>query len=127
MIPGSPTEAWEADNFLALDKSNEHAGMAYAPSDFIITIVGNQLLYKGLWLEHAIVLQALVPLIKDFPNDGNTSSHLKLIILAGDSNINYSMAVEVKNLAIPRFFIHSFTLHTQEKKIFKFATLFWGR
>lgn len=105
VIPGSPIEAWEADNFMALDKSNIRSGMDYGPNDFIIVIVGNQLLYKGLWLEHALVLQALLALVKDFPEDGhsNSSSLLKLIILSGDSSSNYSKAVETiaTNLRYP--------------------------
>lgn len=105
VIPGSPTEAWEADNFIALDKSNIRSSMDYGPNDFIIVILGNQLLYKGLWLEHALVLQALLPILKDFPEDGNSSSLLKLIILSGDSSSNYSKAVEVKQFSLILVFL----------------------
>ncbi|KAA8516117.1 hypothetical protein F0562_019296 [Nyssa sinensis] len=81
VIPGSPVEAWEADNFMVLYGDN-----------------------LRLWLEHALILQALSPLFTDFPFDTNSSSHLKIIILSGDSTGNYSVAVEAiaLNLRYPR-------------------------
>nr|GME17197.1 Phosphatidyl-myo-inositol mannosyltransferase [Ipomoea batatas] len=91
---GSATEAWEADNFIASNKDGLRAKMEYEPDDFIIAIVGSQLLYKGLWLEHALALQALLPIIQGFQKDGNSIS-FKIIVLAGSSNSNYSMVVEV--------------------------------
>lgn len=96
---GSATEAWEADNFMALNKDSLRTKMEYEPDDFIIAIVGSQLLYKGLWLEHALVLQALLPIMERFQRDGNLSSHFKIIVLAGSSNSNYSMVVEVKQIS----------------------------
>nr|GMC69120.1 uncharacterized protein LOC109185220 isoform X1 [Ipomoea batatas] len=90
---GSATEAWEADNFIASNKDGLRAKMEYEPDDFIIAIVGSQLLYKGLWLEHALALQALLPIIQGFQKDGNSIS-FKIIVLAGSSNSNYSMVVE---------------------------------
>lgn len=96
MIPGSTTEVWEADNFLASHKDSYRTKMGYGSEDFIIAIVGSQLLYKGLWLEQALVLQALLPIIPHLENDGNSNSHFRIIVIAGGSNSNYSMAVEVK-------------------------------
>ncbi|XP_031111693.1 uncharacterized protein LOC116015682 isoform X2 [Ipomoea triloba] len=96
---GSATEAWEADNFMASNKDGLRAKMEYEPDDFIIAIVGSQLLYKGLWLEHALVLQALLPIIQGFQKDGNSIS-FKIIVLAGSSNSNYSMVVETIALTL---------------------------
>ncbi|KAL3517234.1 hypothetical protein ACH5RR_024136 [Cinchona calisaya] len=93
VIPGSPEEAWDADN-LAFEKSDLHLQMNNRPNNFIIVIVGSQLLYKGLWLEHAFVLQALLPLLENFQSERNTDTHLKFVVLAGDSNSNYSVVVE---------------------------------
>lgn len=92
VIPGSPTEIWEADNFMSSPKENLHVNMDIGPHDFVIAIVGSQILYRGLWVEHSLVLQALLPLLADFPS---ASSCLKIIILSGDLTGNYSASVEV--------------------------------
>ncbi|PSS24241.1 Phosphatidyl-myo-inositol mannosyltransferase [Actinidia chinensis var. chinensis] len=107
VIPGSPAEAWEADNFMVSYKDKLRVNMDYGPDDFVVVIVGSQLLYRGLWLEHAFVLKALLPLSEDFPSDKNSNSHLKIIILSGDSTTNYSVVVETIaiNLSYPRNFV----------------------
>ncbi|OAY62221.1 uncharacterized protein LOC110614988 isoform X2 [Manihot esculenta] len=104
VIPGSPAQAWEADALVALYKDNVRVKMGYGPDDIIITIVGSQFLYRGLWLEHALILQALLPLFSKFPFDDNSISRLKIIVLSGNSTSNYTMAVEAiaVNLHYPR-------------------------
>lgn len=92
VIPGSPAEIWEADNFMSLPKENLRVNMDIGPHDFVIAIVGSQILYRGLWVEHSLVLQALLPLLADFPS---ANSRLKIIILSGDLTGNYSASVEV--------------------------------
>ncbi|KAG8391895.1 hypothetical protein BUALT_Bualt01G0234500 [Buddleja alternifolia] len=91
VIPGSPAEAWNANKLTASHKDNLSLKKGHGPDDFVIAVVGSQLLYKGLWLEHAFVLQALYPLLNDF---SSSSSRLKITILAGDSASNYSTVVE---------------------------------
>jgi hypothetical protein len=95
VIPGSPAEVWEADTTMALYNDDIRVKMGYEPTDIVIAVVGSQFLYRGLWLEHALVLKALLPLLQDFPLDSNSISHLKIIVLSGDSTGNYSAAVEV--------------------------------
>lgn len=96
VIPGSPKEAWEVDTFMAASSDNSQAKMGYAPEDFVIVVVGSQLLYKGLWLEQALVLQALLPVFPELTNDGNSNSRFKIVVLTESANTNYSVAVEVK-------------------------------
>ncbi|PIN26547.1 hypothetical protein CDL12_00683 [Handroanthus impetiginosus] len=100
VIPGSPAEAWKANKLVASNEDNLRLKMNYGPDDFVIAIVGSQLLYRGLWLEHAIVLQALHPVLRDF---SSSSSRLKIVVLAGDFTSNYSIAVETvaRNLKYP--------------------------
>lgn len=103
VIPGSPKEAWEVDTFMAVSNDNLRAKMDYAPEDFVIVVVGSQLLYKGLWLEQALVLQALLPVFPELTNDGNSNSRFKIVVLTEGSNTNYSVAVEAiaRNLRYP--------------------------
>ncbi|KAJ6686492.1 GLYCOSYL TRANSFERASE FAMILY 1 PROTEIN [Salix purpurea] len=104
VIPGSPAEVWEADTAKALYNDDIRAKMGYEPTDIVVAVVGSQFLYRGLWLEQALVLKALLPLLQDFPLDSNSNSHLKIIVLRGDSTGNYSAAVEAiaVNLSYPR-------------------------
>lgn len=95
VIPGSPAEAWKTETLMESEKDYLRAKMGYGHEDIVITIVGNELLYRGLWLEHSIVLQALFPLLEDFSSDENSFSHIKIIVLSGDPTSNYSSAVEV--------------------------------
>lgn len=95
VISGSPAEALEINDFKDVRTDNLRLGMGYRNNDFIIAIVGSQFLYRGLWLEHALVLKALLPLFSEFPVDKDSNSRLKIIILSEDSTSNYTVAVEV--------------------------------
>ncbi|XP_057980829.1 uncharacterized protein LOC131166364 [Malania oleifera] len=124
VIPGSPAEAWEADNFVALQK-DLHVKMSSGPDDFVIAIVGSQFLYRGLWLEHALILQALMPLLSDLSSDNNSNYHLKIIILSGDSTSNYSMAVEAITLSLgyPRGIVKHFSVDGDADSILSMVDL----
>ncbi|KAF5744402.1 hypothetical protein HS088_TW08G01007 [Tripterygium wilfordii] len=90
VIPGSPAEAWEAENMMASYKDNLRVKMGYGPDDIVIAVVGSEFLYRGLWLEHALVLQSLVRL---YAVD-NLTSNLKILVLSGHSTNNHSAVVE---------------------------------
>ncbi|XP_030548052.1 uncharacterized protein LOC115753546 [Rhodamnia argentea] len=102
VIPGSPAEAWETNPMMASYKDNIQDNLDLGPKDIMIAIVGSQFLYKGLWLEHALILESMLPLLADFPTDKDSNSHLKIIILSGSLG-NYSVAVEAiaHNLRYP--------------------------
>ncbi|XP_031278478.1 uncharacterized protein LOC116136938 isoform X1 [Pistacia vera] len=104
VIPGSPAEAWKADSKRALYNNSIRAEMGYSADDLVIAIVGSQFLYRGLWLEHAIVLQALLPLFPNSVVENESNSHIKIMILSRDSTVNYSLAIEAIafNLHYPR-------------------------
>ncbi|OMO64360.1 Glycosyl transferase, family 1, partial [Corchorus capsularis] len=94
VVPGSPGEAWKGENAMKLYKDNQRISMGYRPDEILIAIVGSQFMYRGLWLEHALVLEALLPLFADFSSDNNSNSHPKIIVLSSYSTSNYSMAIE---------------------------------
>lgn len=95
VIPGSPAEAWEVDTAMALQNDNIRVKMGYDPEDTVVAIVGSEFLYRGLWLEHAIVLQALSPVVLNFPLDNSSNSKLKIIVLSGNSTSDYGVVIEV--------------------------------
>lgn len=92
VIPGSPEESCEADGQLVSMADNLRLRMEYGPDDFVVAVVGSQLSYRAMWLEHAFILKALYPLFTDF------GRHLKIIISAGHSTGNYSHIVEVRGV-----------------------------
>ncbi|KAK7292744.1 hypothetical protein RJT34_15596 [Clitoria ternatea] len=105
VIPGSPAGALDAESFVSLRKDNLRANMGYGPEDMIITIVGSQFLYKGMWLGHAIVLRALSPLLADYAlNKNNSGAQLRIIVHSGELTNNYSLALETmaRSLKYPR-------------------------
>lgn len=96
VIPGSPAEAWGADRFFA--KHSDHdlrVSMGYGSEDFLIAIVSSQFTYNGMWLEQALILQALAPLLKEFLPEKTSHSMLKVLILSGNLTSACKMALEV--------------------------------
>lgn len=93
MVPGSPAEALETDSTVAIFGKNSREEIDLGSGDFVIAIVGSQFFYKGQWLEHALVLKAIQPLVLDFKN--GSTSRLRVLIFCGASSSNYSVALEV--------------------------------
>ncbi|KAL9663139.1 hypothetical protein QQ045_027978 [Rhodiola kirilowii] len=102
VIPGSPFEIWQANNMMTHPIENLRSRMGYGNDDFVIAIVVSQFLYRGLWLEHALVLRALHSILES-SSDGISGGHLKITFLSGDSNSNYSLALKTiaLNLGYP--------------------------
>ncbi|XP_072994468.1 uncharacterized protein [Typha latifolia] len=95
VIPGSPAAALGADAFSALHSGHDlRSTLGFQSEDFIIVIAGSQFWYSGIWLEHALVLQALPPLLKQFLSENNSYSRLRVNILNGNSTGAYKMAIE---------------------------------
>ncbi|XP_020517679.1 uncharacterized protein LOC18425470 isoform X2 [Amborella trichopoda] len=95
VIPGSPLEPWEAYKFMALCKGHDlRAKMGYRPEDVVIAVVGSPFHYNGSWLEHALVMQAIAPLLSDFNNDATSGSHLKVSIICRNSTSTYDVALQ---------------------------------
>ncbi|KAI3719500.1 hypothetical protein L6452_20400 [Arctium lappa] len=103
VIPGSPCGACKLDNSTTVLQESLRVNMNIEDRDFVIAITGSQFLYKGLWLEHALVLQALSPLLAEFPVDDGLSPRLRIIILSQDLTGNYSEAIKgiASNLNYP--------------------------
>ncbi|KAI7747644.1 hypothetical protein M8C21_032537, partial [Ambrosia artemisiifolia] len=103
VIPGFPSKACKLDNSMIVFEENLRANMNFGAHDLVIAITGSQFLYKGLWVEHALVLQALSPLLAESNADDNLSQRLRIIFLSQDLSGNYSAAIEeiASNLNYP--------------------------
>ncbi|KAI3829257.1 hypothetical protein L1987_03376 [Smallanthus sonchifolius] len=104
VVPGTPSGTCKVDNSTIIHEENVRVNMNIGINDFVVGIVGSDFLYKGIWLEHALVLKALLPLLAKFPVGDSSSPRLKIIILSQDLTGNYSAAMEeiASNLNYPR-------------------------
>jgi hypothetical protein len=96
VIPGSPAEAFKADGIIA--KSNHQdvkISLGLGSNDFLIAIVGSPFSYGGNLMEEAVVLQAISPLVQQYPSENSTQSDLKVRIFTGNVTEKYRMALEV--------------------------------
>ncbi|KAE8685128.1 putative UDP-rhamnose:rhamnosyltransferase 1-like isoform 1 [Hibiscus syriacus] len=125
VIPGSPAAVLNGDNLMNLYKDNQRKKMGYGPEELLFAVVGSQFMYRGLWLEHALILQALLPLFADFSSDKNSNSHMKIIILSSDSTGNYSMAVEriALNLSYPSGVVKHMVIEEDVDKVLSMTDL----
>lgn len=105
VIPGSPAEALETYSVMALSKENLREDLGVGSGDFVITIVGSHFFYKGLWLEHALVLKAIQPLVVDF--NRTSTFRLRVLIFCGSLSSNHSAALEVDSAHIFELFSFS--------------------
>ncbi|KAK4793611.1 hypothetical protein SAY86_024046 [Trapa natans] len=91
-VSGSPAAALDADSVLSLSGRQSYEEISLGSGDFVIGIVCSQFFYKGLWLEHALLLKAIKPLLADL---GEVSaSHVRILIFCGTSSSKYSVALE---------------------------------
>ncbi|KAI3703180.1 hypothetical protein L1987_73076 [Smallanthus sonchifolius] len=104
VVPGTPSGTCKVDNSTIIQEENVRVNMNIGINDFVVGIVGSDFLYKGIWLEHALVLKALLPLLVKFPVGDSSSPRLKIIILSQDLTGSYSAAMEeiASNLNYPR-------------------------
>ncbi|KAK1418660.1 hypothetical protein QVD17_27805 [Tagetes erecta] len=104
VVPGTPCRTCKADNSAIIHEENARANMNIGIDDFVVGIVGSEFLYKGLWLEHALVLKALLPLLAKFPVGDSSSPRLRIIVLSQDLTGNFTAALEeiASSLNYPR-------------------------
>ncbi|PWA81348.1 glycosyl transferase, family 1 [Artemisia annua] len=125
VIPGSPSGACKLDNSTIVLEESMRVNMNIEARDFVIVITGSQFLYKGIWVEHALVLQALSPLLAEFPADDSSSQRLKIIILSQDLTGNYSAALEeiASNLNYPSGTVHHAAMNEDVYNVLDIADL----
>ncbi|KAL9270041.1 hypothetical protein AKJ16_DCAP09829 [Drosera capensis] len=125
VVPGAPTEACEADSLVLSEESTLRNNIGIRHEDLTIAVVGSQFSYKGMWLDHALVLRALTPLLTEFSSETNASSRLKIFVLAGDKNSNYTVAVEAisNSLRYPKDVIKNVGGDELEDDILRLASI----
>ncbi|XP_019194793.1 PREDICTED: uncharacterized protein LOC109188619 [Ipomoea nil] len=84
VIPEFPIEPQDVDDYI-VSNSEIYAKMGCGPQHLIIAIVGSQRPYKYLWVEQALVLQALIPVLQTIDNLKNPP--LKVIVLSNQTSL----------------------------------------
>ncbi|WOK91397.1 hypothetical protein Cni_G00088 [Canna indica] len=97
VIPGFPAEAWEAENSAIQKGHYLRENMGYSPEDFVIAIVGSQFTYSGMLIEHALILEGLVPLVQKF---SYLNSSLRIGILSANLTGAYRTSLEALAQAV---------------------------
>lgn len=96
VIPGSPSEAFQADSFIAKSYHEDaRISLGLSPKDFLIAIVGTPFSYGESLMEEALVLQAVGPLLQRYSSENSTQSELKVKIFTGNITEKHRMALEV--------------------------------
>lgn len=99
VIPVFAPEALEAESFFPMkNKSVIQSDMGYTSEDVIIAMVGSQFLYSALWVEHTLVLQALLPLVSKLSSDTTSKANIKVGIMNANLTGAYKVALEVVRL-----------------------------
>nr|GMC89454.1 Phosphatidyl-myo-inositol mannosyltransferase [Ipomoea batatas] len=86
VIPEFPIQAEEDD--YSVSNSKIYAKMGCGPQHLIIAIVGSQRQYKYLWVEQALVLQALMPVVQAIENLKNPRP-LKIIVFENQTSFSW--------------------------------------
>ncbi|KAH0466517.1 hypothetical protein IEQ34_003755 [Dendrobium chrysotoxum] len=125
VIPSSAAEAWEAVCFLASNNLTDlRVNMGYKSEEFLVAIVGSQFEYSGMWLENALVLQGLAPLLLEF-SYGNSFSLFKVGVFTGNSSGSYKSALKAvaQNFGYPRDSVQSISGNGDEYSFLSTADL----
>ena len=97
VIPGSPVPVWQAEHYMSLAHHNRdeaRASLDLGPQDIAVAIVGSSgLPYKGVWREHAMVMQAMLPISRELQKK---SFSLKLFFfMSAGSSAGYKVSLQV--------------------------------
>jgi len=101
VIPGSPSEVFQADNFIANHYHQDaRISLGLSPKDFVIVIVGTPFSYGANLMEETLVLQAIGPLLQQYHSENITDSELKVKIFTGNITEKHKMVLESVALSV---------------------------
>eukprot|EP01018_Ginkgo_biloba_P015372 Gb_19079 [translate_table: standard] len=95
VIPGTPVETWEAEQFLATHKEDDlRTKLGYKSLDFVIVVVGSPFSHKEIWREHTLIMQAIMPLMVEFNMNDAMDTALKLVFMSNNATSTYGVALQ---------------------------------
>ncbi|KAG8044881.1 hypothetical protein GUJ93_ZPchr0008g13509 [Zizania palustris] len=101
VIPGSPVVSFQTDRITSRSYVQDvRVSMGLGLSDFVIAIVGSQFSYGGFLMEEALLLQAVGPLLQQYPSENTTQFDLKVRILTENITEKHRMVLEAVALNV---------------------------
>ncbi|KAL5222284.1 hypothetical protein ABZP36_026997 [Zizania latifolia] len=101
VIPGSPVVSLQTDRITSRSYVQDvRVSMGLGLSDFVIAIVGSQFSYGGFLMEEALLLQAVGPLLQQYPSENTTQFDLKVRILTENITEKHRMVLEAVALNV---------------------------
>lgn len=91
VLPGSPVYEWKAEDFMSMyNREKVRHALNLSIHDIAVAVVGSPFSYRNVWREHAIIMQAVLPLTRK----GGFS--LKLLFSSVGLPSGYNRALQVK-------------------------------
>ncbi|TKW15466.1 hypothetical protein SEVIR_5G238500v4 [Setaria viridis] len=101
VIPGSPSEVFQADNFIAKHYHQDaRISLGLSPKDFVIAIVGTPFSYRENLMEETLILQAVGPLLQQYHSENSTESELKVKFFTRNITEKHRMILESIALSV---------------------------
>ncbi|CAO2165593.1 unnamed protein product [Urochloa humidicola] len=101
VIPGSPSEAFQADSFIAKHYHQDaRISLGLSPKDFVIAIVGTPFSYGENLMEETLVLQAVGPLLQQLRFENSSESELKVKIFTRNITDKHRLILESAALSV---------------------------
>lgn len=65
VLPGSPVYEWKAEDFMSMyNREKVRDALNLSIHDIAVAVVGSPFSYRNVWREHAIIMQAVLPLTR---------------------------------------------------------------
>lgn len=97
VVPGSPKDVWDVKSYMkSHSRDRLRQAFGFTSEDIVLTIVGSPFSYKGVWREHAMVMQSVLPMLDKtsqvYNKDGTA---LKLLFVGSNSGSSYGSVIQV--------------------------------
>ncbi|KAH7388539.1 hypothetical protein KP509_16G080800 [Ceratopteris richardii] len=112
VVPGSPKDIWDVKAYTKLHiREDVRKALGCSSTDIVLTIVGSPFTYKGIWREHAMIMQAVLSIL-----DKNNHLHVKdgltvkVNFIGSNTATKYAEVVQVmaKHLGFEDGMVHYF-------------------
>lgn len=110
VIPGSPVDAWAAENYSkAHPKHQVRVNNGFGKDDVVVLVVGSSFFYDELSWDYAVAMHTLGPLLVKYARRKDAKGPFKFVFLCGNSTDGE--ALQVGNCWLVYNILFGFTLH----------------
>lgn len=97
VISGSPKDAWDVKSYVKSHSRDElRQALGLKLEDVVLTVVGSPFTYKGVWREHAMIMQSVFPIFNKMTQvNKKEGPALKLLFVGSNPASSYGHVVQV--------------------------------